>query len=76
MGPGRERYLSETELKRFLSILWAWEDSHVRDAVLLLLFTGARKSNVLQMRWDEINFEDKTWVIPREKFKMDREHTG
>jgi len=27
------------------------------------------------MRWDEINFEDKTWVIPREKFKMDREHT-
>jgi integrase len=29
----------------------------------MCLFTGARKSNVLMMRWDEVNFEFSTWLI-------------
>jgi integrase len=35
--------------------------------VLLSLLTGARKANVLSMRWDEINFERGTWNIPETK---------
>jgi integrase len=38
-----------------------------RDYVLISLLTGARKSNVLSMRWNEINFENKTWRIPETK---------
>ena len=28
------------------------------------LFTGARKGNVLAMRWEEVNFDRATWTIP------------
>lgn len=31
------------------------------------LFTGARKSNVLAMRWENINFERCEWLIPETK---------
>jgi integrase len=40
-------------------------------ALLMMLYTGARKSNVLQMRFDEID-ENGTWTIPKEKFKGGR----
>ncbi|WP_155378994.1 tyrosine-type recombinase/integrase [Orientia tsutsugamushi] len=33
------------------------------------LFTGARKSNVLGMRWDEISISEKIWCIPKTKTK-------
>jgi integrase len=33
----------------------------------LLLFTGARRSNVAEMRWDEIDLERAVWRIPRTK---------
>jgi integrase len=42
-------------------------DSHVRDAIKLLLFTGARKMTVLSMRWEEINLREGVWRVPATK---------
>jgi integrase len=39
------------------------ENFHMRDYFLLALLTGVRRSNVLAMRWDEINLIRDEWRI-------------
>ena len=55
---GRERLLSGAELARLGEALSAYDRSpFVPAAIKLLLFTGARLSEVLGMRWETIDFE-------------------
>lgn len=42
--------------------------------VQLLMLTGQRRSEVAQMRWQDINLDDKSWLIPREHTKNNRPH--
>lgn len=63
----RERFLGADELKRFWAAVQAETSVKVRDFVALALFTGQRRSNVLMMRWAEIDFERALWTIPRAK---------
>ena len=63
----RSRFLQADELPRFFNALAEETNEHARDYILLSLLTGARKSNVLAMRWDEINLEMKLWTIPKTK---------
>ena len=63
----RVRYLEHNELKRFLETVYAYEDSLVRDVILMLIFTGARRSNVFEMRWQDIDMSAKVWKIPQTK---------
>ena len=65
----RERFLSGEELGRFFEALEISESETFRDFVLLALFTGARRSNVLSMRWKDIDFERSVWKIPGELSK-------
>lgn len=62
----RDRFLQPNELPRFFASL-DQEDDLIRDYILISLFTGARKSNVLSMRWEEIDFVSQTWRIPETK---------
>jgi integrase len=39
-----------------------------------LMLTMTRPSEAIEARWDEINLEDRVWVIPAERMKMRREH--
>lgn len=39
----------------------------LKDFILISLYTGARKSNVLAMRWDNVSLSDRTWYIPDTK---------
>ncbi|PGX73784.1 site-specific integrase [Priestia megaterium] len=50
-------YWKKDEVKRFLSI--TKEELSLRDHTLfhLLIYTGARKGELLALRWDDINFE-------------------
>lgn len=63
----RERFLQADELPRFFSALAEEENESARDYILLSLLTGARKSNTLAMRWDEISQEMGIWIIPKTK---------
>lgn len=45
-----------------------------RLAVELMMLTFVRTTELITMRWDEIDWEDKVWVIPAEKMKMKRAH--
>ena len=63
----RDRYLLHDEIPRFFRALNEDENETVRNYILLSLMTGARKSNMLAMRWDEIDFERQIWRIPETK---------
>lgn len=63
----RDRFLQGHELPRFFSALMEEPNSTVRDYFLMSLLTGARRSNVLAMRWKDINFKDRIWRIERTK---------
>jgi integrase len=40
----------------------------------LLLLTAQRRTEVAGLRWSEIDLDARTWTIPRERTKNDREH--
>ncbi|SPR16691.1 integrase [Orientia tsutsugamushi] len=61
----RERRLSYDEMSKFLHVLCREATPLIRDFALLALYTGARKSNVLEMEWDNIDFKRKIWHIPK-----------
>jgi integrase len=59
----RTRFLQPDEMARLFSAMRDEPNRDVVDFILLALLTGARKSNVTAMRWDEITFETCTWEI-------------
>lgn len=63
----RARWIMPSELPAFFQALEEELNADIRDYVLLSLFTGARKSNVLAMAWDNVYLDDQEWHIPRTK---------
>lgn len=84
-GRPRKRFLTLKELRK----LWACLDECVKKqdgkassmhpltaiAIKLLILTGARRGEVAAMRYDEINSDTDTWIIPAGKTKNGQEHT-
>ncbi|MCD6297436.1 MAG: tyrosine-type recombinase/integrase [Deltaproteobacteria bacterium] len=61
----RDRFLQADELPRFFKALNEEPNGTLRDYILISLLTGARRSNVLAMRWKELDLEQEgTWKIP------------
>lgn len=63
----RERFLQADELPAFFSALAEEENDTLRDYFLISLLTGARRSNVQEMQWSQINFDRAEWRIPTTK---------
>lgn len=63
----RDRFLQGDELPRFWEAVMQEDNTGARDYILLSLLTGARKSNVLAMNWDDVHIERKQWRIPETK---------
>lgn len=63
----REQFIQSDELPRFFRAVGVEANLVIRDYFLLSLLTGARRSNVLAMRYSEISFERAEWRIPRTK---------
>lgn len=79
----KDRYLSRAELKRFVIAceeeLSMYDDHASRYAVgphmfLMALYTGARRANIREMEWSEIDHDTKVWTIPARKYKGKRKH--
>ena len=66
----RDRFLQADELPRFFEALSLEPNSTLRDYFILAILTGARRGNLQEMRWDQINFERREWRIPRTKNEM------
>lgn len=65
----RERFLHSDELPHFFAAVAEEPSKDVRDFILLSLMTGARKSNVLAMRWADLSLDRAIWVVPGEVSK-------
>jgi site-specific recombinase XerD len=63
----RDRFVQPSEMPCLLRALEEEENETVRDFLWILLFTGARKTNTLMMRWDEIKWDIHEWRIPDTK---------
>lgn len=71
----RVRIIQADEFQRFFAALEEEADQDIQDFVLLSLFTGARKTNVLAMSWADIDLKAGTWTIPGEQAKNSQSHT-
>lgn len=63
----RDRFIQPDELPRFFQALQEEENTTARDYIWISLLTGARKGNVLSIKWEDINFARREWRIPETK---------
>jgi integrase len=63
----RERFLNAEELVRFNAALEEERHTDLKDFLILSLTTGARKSDVLALRWADIDWERRIWTVPSPK---------
>jgi len=61
----RDKYITEEQMPNFLKVLATEPNRDLRDFVIISLFTGARRGDVLNMRWDQIN--GNVWTVPNRK---------
>jgi integrase len=71
-GAKKERFLSEAELARLADTLGAMEREHRLSAtaaasIRLLLLTGCRKSEILALRWEWVDFGRSCLRLPESK---------
>lgn len=67
----KDRFLLPEELPTFFASLASFRQ-RIQDFFLLCIFTGARRANIMAMRWDELDMERGLWVIPHSKSKTKR----
>jgi integrase len=71
----RDRALSPSEIKIFFeSLEKIGTTPTLRLAIKFLLLTMVRKGEFLNATWDEVDFENGTWTIPKERMKASRPH--
>lgn len=67
--PARERFIVAHELPRFFAALAQEENQDIRDYALISILTGARCTNVVSMRWEDLRLEQAIWELPRAQTK-------
>jgi integrase len=70
-GKPRDRVLSDQELAAMWREVGGNEFGRI---VRLLILTGARRTEVGGMTWQEVNFDKATWTLPAARAKNDHEH--
>jgi integrase len=71
----RERFLQPDEMARFFETLSHSPTETMRDFFLIALLTGARRSNVASMSWNEVNLDRAEWKVSGVKMKNDQAQT-
>lgn len=67
LNNARERFLSAEEAARLREAVAASQNPRLKDIVGLLLLTGARVGELLQARWEHIDLDRRSWLIPTSK---------
>lgn len=62
--------LTASEMPEFLRKIRAYpSDAQTHHAIILIMLTGVRVSELLQARWEEFDLEGRKWDIPEERMK-------
>ncbi len=67
LNNARERFLSAEEAARLRVAVAASQNTQLQHIVGLLLLTGARVRELLDARWEHVDVERKSWLIPTSK---------
>jgi integrase len=59
----RERFLSEPDAQALFAAIKQSTNPMLQHIIPMLILTGARKREVLDARWEDIDFEHKSWRI-------------
>ncbi len=71
----RERTLTPREIHLFFNALEETQsDFGLKKAVKFILLTFVRKGELVNAKWDEVDFKNKVWTIPAERMKAGRAH--
>jgi len=62
-----ERYLTPEQTSRLLAAVRNSQNPLLADIVAFLLFTGARKREALDAQWQDVDWRQKLWRIPKTK---------
>lgn len=70
----KERYLSDVETQNLLDSLNKTKSNVVPGIIEFLILTGARKGEVVGLRWEELDLDLGVWILPhdRNKAKTDK----
>jgi integrase len=71
----RDRSLSPSEIRiAFQADRAGRDDADNPPGMKLLLLTMVRKSELLEATWNEFDFENRVWSIPKERMKKSKPH--
>jgi integrase len=70
----RTRYLTRDEIGRLIDALEMHPERGSADALLFMLFTGCRRGEALNAKWEQFNLSSHTWTKPSAETKQRREH--
>jgi integrase len=62
-----ERFLSPKQAERLMVAVRQSESEMLPFIVMFLIYTGARKREVLDAQWKDVDWQQKSWRIPRTK---------
>lgn len=62
-----ERFLTEEQVTHLMQCVRQSENEMLFYIVMFLLYTGARKREVLDARWEDVDWAQKSWRIPKTK---------
>jgi integrase len=63
----RDRFLSPEETHRLIAAIETDENRTAAQAIMLLLLTGGRRNEITQAKWDFINWDRRTLLVPLSK---------
>jgi integrase len=70
----RKRYLNSDELARLVKALAEYPDQQSANVIRLLMFTGARKSEILAMEWEALDLGKGIWTKLGSTTKQKTDH--
>jgi integrase len=63
----RERFLSVEEAHRLILSIKEDENTVAAQAIMLLLLTGGRRNEITHAKWEHVDWENKTLLVPLSK---------
>jgi len=63
----RERFLSVEEAQRLIASIEHDENEVAKRAIMLLLLTGARRNEVTHAKWEHLDWDKRTLLVPLSK---------
>lgn len=70
----KENYLTAGQLEKLLAVLHRMPNQQAANAIRLLIFTGARRGEVLKAEWSQFDLVSGVWTKPSSHTKQRRLH--